>query len=203
MRSFSPAQDEDGRQEYVDDIRGMIRALAIILPLLHGFHLMRGWGQFSTKQVTDMIPTGFFLGGIPQGGGLERVGGKLTPPLFFSCLIPVKGWDLGIWRVFLGGGDLGPAPGLGGSFVSPEHSACKNTYGYKKFATSDGLTSGFARLMEDTIVPSVKKGYSAAIYTQLSDIEEEVNGLITYDRKKVKMNPLIVQKWNAHGLRKR
>ena len=51
--------------------------------------------------------------------------------------------------------------------------------------------------MEDTIVPSVKKGYSAAIYTQLSDIEEEVNGLITYDRKKVKMNPLIIQKWNA------
>ena len=43
----------------------------------------------------------------------------------------------------------------------------------------------------------MKKGYSAAIYTQLSDIEEEVNGLITYDRKKVKMNPLIVQKWNA------
>ena len=51
--------------------------------------------------------------------------------------------------------------------------------------------------MENTIVPSVKKGYSATIYTQLSDIEEEVNGLLTYDRKKIKMNPLIVQKWNA------
>ena len=85
----------------------------------------------------------------------------------------------------------------GYSLRIPEHSACKNTYGYKKFATSDGLTSGFARLMEDTIVPSVKKGYSAAIYSSSLDIEEEVNGLITYDRKKVKMNPLIVQKWNA------
>ena len=47
-----------------------------------------------------------------------------------------------------------------------------------------------------------EKGYSAAIYTQLSDIEEEVNGLITYDRKKVKMNPLIVRS-GMHGLRKR
>ena len=59
------------------------------------------------------------------------------------------------------------------------------------------LTDGFSRLMENTIVPSVKKGYSATVFTQLSDIEEETNGLITYDRKKIKMNPLIVQKWNT------
>ena len=51
--------------------------------------------------------------------------------------------------------------------------------------------------MKDTIIPSVKKGYSATVYTQLSDIEEETNGLLTYDRKKMKMNPLIVQKWNS------
>lgn len=50
--------------------------------------------------------------------------------------------------------------------------------------------------MQDIIVPSVKSGYSATIYTQLSDIEEETNGLLTYDRRKVKMNPSIVQKWN-------
>jgi len=50
--------------------------------------------------------------------------------------------------------------------------------------------------MKDTIVPSVKKGYSATIYTQLSDIEEETNGLLTYDRRRVKMNPSTVQKWN-------
>lgn len=50
--------------------------------------------------------------------------------------------------------------------------------------------------MKDTIVPSAKKGYSATIYTQLSDIEEETNGLITYDRKKVKMKSSVVQKWN-------
>lgn len=50
--------------------------------------------------------------------------------------------------------------------------------------------------MKDTIIPSVKKGYSATIYTQLSDIEEETNGLLTYDRKKLKMNPSAVKKWN-------
>ena len=50
--------------------------------------------------------------------------------------------------------------------------------------------------MKDTIIPSVKKGYSATIYTQLSDIEEETNGLLTYDRKKLKMNPSAIKKWN-------
>ena len=84
----------------------------------------------------------------------------------------------------------------GYSLRIPKHSACKNVYGYKKFKTSRALTDGFSRLMKDTIVPSVKKGYSATIYTQLSDIEEETNGLITYDRKKVKMKSSVVQKWN-------
>ena len=50
--------------------------------------------------------------------------------------------------------------------------------------------------MKDTIVPSVKNGYSATIYTQLSDIEEETNGLLTYDRKKIKMDPSVIKKWN-------
>ena len=43
----------------------------------------------------------------------------------------------------------------------------KNIYGYKKFTTSEALTDGFSRLMENTIVPSVKKGYSATVFTQL------------------------------------
>lgn len=55
MRSFSPAQMRtDGRNMW-NDIWGMIRRCTIILPLLHGFHLIEGWGQFSTKQVTNMI----------------------------------------------------------------------------------------------------------------------------------------------------
>ena len=59
------------------------------------------------------------------------------------------------------------------------------------------LTDGFSQLMENNIVPAVEKGYSAVIYTQLSDIEEEVNGILTYDRKVTKLNPLILQKWNT------
>ena len=180
--------DQDGRQEYVDDIQGMIRALYNHPSIVTWIPFNEGWGQFSTRQITDMIhkldpsrlvdsASGWFDQGCGDINSLHYY--------FLGLPVPRSGRVLAL-------SEFG-----GYSLRLLEHSACKKTYGYKKYASSDALTKGFARLMEDTIVPSVKKGYSATIYTQLSDIEEEVNGLLTYDRKKIKMNPLIVQKWNA------
>lgn len=180
--------DEDGRQEYVDDIRGMIRALYNHPSIVTWIPFNEGWGQFSTKQVTDMIHKLDSSRLVDSASGWFDQGcGDINSLHYYFLGLPIPRSKRVLALSEFGGYSL----------RIPEHSACKNTYGYKKFTTSDGLTSGFAHLMEETIVPSVKKGYSAAIYTQLSDIEEEVNGLITYDRKKVKMNPLIVQKWNA------
>ena len=50
--------------------------------------------------------------------------------------------------------------------------------------------------MRDQILPALKKGLSALVYTQLSDIEEEVNGLITYDREVMKMDADTVRQLN-------
>lgn len=41
-----------------------------------------------------------------------------------------------------------------------------------------------------------RRGLSAAVYTQLSDVEEEVNGLLTYDRKVCKVDPAVVREIN-------
>ena len=43
-----------------------------------------------------------------------------------------------------------------------------------------------ATLYRESILPAVEKGLCAAIYTQVSDVEDEVNGLMTYDRRVVK-----------------
>ena len=43
-----------------------------------------------------------------------------------------------------------------------------------------------AALYRESILPAVEKGLCAAIYTQVSDVEDEVNGLMTYDRRVVK-----------------
>ena len=47
---------------------------------------------------------------------------------------------------------------------------------------------GYRGLIEKSVLPNIEKGLSAVIYTQLSDVEEEVNGILTYDRKFLKLD---------------
>jgi hypothetical protein len=55
-------------------------------------------------------------------------------------------------------------------------------FGYKKFKSKDDLQSALKKLYLNKVKPLIKKGLCACIYTQVSDVEEEINGLITYDR---------------------
>ena len=180
--------DPDGRQEYIDDIRNMVRTLYNHPSVVTWIPFNEGWGQFSTRKVTDLIhrldPSRLV---DAASGWFDQGCGDINSLHYYFLGLPVPKS-----RRVLALSEFG-----GYSLRIPEHSACKNTYGYKKFATSEELTRGFSSLMENTILPAVDQGYSAVIYTQLSDIEEEVNGLITYDRQKMKLNPLVVQKWNA------
>ena len=180
--------DEFGRQEYIDDIRDMVRTLYNHPSIVTWVPFNEGWGQFSTKKVTDFIhrldPSRLV---DSASGWFDQGCGDINSLHYYFLGLPVPESDRVLALSEFGGYSL----------RLPEHSACRNIYGYKKFTTSEALTDSFSRLMENTIVPSVKNGYSATVFTQLSDIEEETNGLITYDRKKIKMNPLIVQKWNT------
>ena len=61
------------------------------------------------------------------------------------------------------------------------------TFGYKVFKTQESYVAAVEKLFIKKLKPLIKKGMCAAIYTQLSDVEEEINGLITYDRAVIKM----------------
>ena len=63
----------------------------------------------------------------------------------------------------------------------------KKTFGYKKFKTSEKYIAALKKLYINKVAPLIKKGLCGCIYTQLSDVEDELNGLVTYDRKKVKI----------------
>ncbi len=78
---------------------------------------------------------------------------------------------------------------FGGYSYKPEGHIfnTENTYGYRMFEDADKYADAVEKLFEDEIVPAVKEGLSAAVYTQLSDVEDETNGVITYDRKVVKL----------------
>ena len=61
-------------------------------------------------------------------------------------------------------------------------------YGYKKFTTIEEFTTAFEELYRRDIIDNLDCGISGSIYTQLSDVEDETNGLLTYDRKVCKLN---------------
>ena len=67
------------------------------------------------------------------------------------------------------------------------HSSVERIFGYKKFDTLEDLSNAYHELYEGQVLSLVEKGLSGVVYTQLSDVEEEVNGLVTYDRKVVKI----------------
>ena len=60
-------------------------------------------------------------------------------------------------------------------------------FGYKVFQTEEGLLLGLKTLYLKKLKPLIKKGLCAAVYTQVSDVEEEINGLFTYDRAHCKV----------------
>lgn len=68
-----------------------------------------------------------------------------------------------------------------------EHISSGREYGYKKCKTIADFQKDYQHLMTDEIFPLVAKGLSGCVYTQVSDIEEETNGLLTYDRKICKL----------------
>ena len=60
------------------------------------------------------------------------------------------------------------------------------TYGYRFFGDTEALTAALEALYRNEIIPMTERGLSAAVLTQVSDVEDETNGLLTYDRQVVK-----------------
>jgi beta-galactosidase/beta-glucuronidase len=71
-----------------------------------------------------------------------------------------------------------------------EHSYSWKIYGYRIYLNEEDLNRDFQKIFAEDIMELKKKGLCAAVYTQLSDVEDEVNGLFTYDRKICKVKPL-------------
>jgi hypothetical protein len=68
-------------------------------------------------------------------------------------------------------------------------------WGYVQYKTSEEATKAYINLAEK-LKKLISSCYSAAVYTQTTDVEVEVNGLMTYDRKMVKLNEELIRKVN-------
>ncbi len=72
----------------------------------------------------------------------------------------------------------------------------EENWSYRNYGSRDELTESYA-LLTSNLLPLIKRGLSAAVYTQTSDVETEVNGLMTYDRAEIKMDTAKVRRIHA------
>ena len=72
----------------------------------------------------------------------------------------------------------------------PAHSFNQDkTYGYRVFRDRESFVEALQKLYREQLLPLIPKGLCGAIYTQVSDVEDETNGLLTFDRRLYKVSP--------------
>lgn len=140
------------------------------------------WGQFKTKEIVEwtMKNDPSRLVNTASGGNFEPVGHIVDLHNYPEPLMPDP--DIyGKARVVV----LGEFGGLG--LPVENHTwQQKNNWGYQSFKNGDDLLKRYSELM-GRIPHLIEKGLSAAVYTQTTDVEGEINGMMTYDRKEMKM----------------
>ena len=164
-------QDADARRRFEKDLRRMIRQLYNCPCIGMWIPFNEGWGQFDALRITEDVkkadptrPVDHASGWFDQGGGDVRSVHNYFRPLTVEQ-------DQRAFVISEYGGANCNVAG---------HSMSEEVYGYQTVKEAD-FPDAFRSLMEK-VHALVKDGLSGAVYTQVSDIEEETNGLLTYDR---------------------
>ena len=82
---------------------------------------------------------------------------------------------------------ISEAGGFG--LVIKDHCDQQKVFSYAKLKNQDELMKRYDTFINDEVLPLVNQGLSALIYTQVCDVERELNGLMTYDRQVLKFDP--------------
>ncbi|MCQ2483795.1 MAG: glycoside hydrolase family 2 [Clostridia bacterium] len=148
------------------------------------------WGQFDAKRIAEDIkaydPTRF----VDHASGWHDQGG----PDFKS----VHQYILPVTMPKSDGRPFVLSEFGGYSRIIENHVWNRQkSFGYVMFKTKDKLTAAYKKLFEKQIIPKIEKGLSATVYTQVSDVEFEVNGIYTYDRELLKLNAETVKEINS------
>lgn len=171
-------KDEAGRKQYYEDLKGMVEQLYNYPSIAVWVPFNEGWGQFDATKATALIKTVDNSRLINEAcGWFDQKGGDMYSIHNYLRKLKVKPNKDRVVALTEFGGYAFPIPG---------HMACEKEFGYKHYKTKEELTANYRRLWEEEVYPNVARGMCSTIYTQTSDIEEEINGLMTYDREENK-----------------
>lgn len=185
-------QDEGGRREYDRDLKGTVRQLYSHPCIIAWTAFNEGWGQFDANRASAALhrldPTRV----IDEASGWfdQRGGNVLSIHNYFRHLRLGRSLLPDQERVVA----LTEYGGI--AFLLPEHSQVQEAFGYHTQDTAEDLQQAYEKLIRREVLPNIARGLSAAIYTQLSDVEQEVNGLYTYDRRVLKVDRKLIRRLN-------
>ncbi|MEH0152869.1 sugar-binding domain-containing protein [Limibacter armeniacum] len=178
----SAVQFESELKEMMDDF-GTFPSIVVWVPF------NEGWGQYDTERIAEWVknydPTR--ICDAPSGWADRGVGDLVDIHLY-----PGPGMEPAEKNRASVLGEFG---GLGWP-VENHLWWNKKNWGYLTYNSQEVFTDEFSRIVEE-LQPLVGWGLSAAVYTQTTDVEGEVNGLMTYDREVIKVNPAEIKKLSA------
>jgi beta-galactosidase/beta-glucuronidase len=185
--------DADGRAEFGRELRETVELLHNVASLAVWTPFNEGWGQFDANRVARWLaetdPTrqvNAASGWVDQGGGdLRSFHAYLRP---FEMPAPRSRFRP--WRHERRAVALSEYGGF--SMRVEDHDWSPREFGYRHFDDADSLGRGFVELHEP-LADAVRRGLAATVYTQLSDVEDELNGLFTWDREILKIDPAVVR----------
>ena len=179
-------KSEKGRKNFIRDLYSMIDQLYNAPCISTWVPFNEAWGQFDSlkiaKIIRDLDKTRFIdhaSGWVDHGGPDfkslhiydEKI--EIKPDKYNRCIV------------------LSEFGGFG--LIVKNHVGSERQFSYIMFDNNDDLTDAIKNLIKNQIFPIINKGLCATVYTQLSDIEQEVNGFLTYDRKVLKVNMNIIK----------
>ena len=181
---------EAGRQQFLRDMADTVDLLynCVCLGLWVPFN--EGWGQFSALEVADRLRAMDPTRPIDHASGWhDQGGGDLKSRHVYYRPVRLRGDGRRVLALTEFGGY---------SLQCPGHLASDKKFGYRMYDHAAAWMDAVERLYETEVLPLIEsQGLSAAVYTQLSDVEDEVNGLVTYDRRLCKMDPARMRKINS------
>ena len=173
--------DAAGRAAYYTELAEMVTQLYSCPCIVMWVPFNEGWGQFDAAEAVRRIEALDKTRTIDHASGWhdQRIGSIQSLHVYFY---PYRYKPDRLGRAVVlsefGGYQL-PVAG---------HTWNDANFGYKGYKTPEALMEAYRKLFETQILPARRKGLAASVYTQLSDVEDEVNGFVTYDRRVEKLD---------------
>ena len=181
--------DDKGREQFYRDLAGMVELLRDYPCIALWTPFNEGWGQFDAAKATALIRKLDDTRLVNEAcGWFDQGGGDVYSIHNYLRALKLKPQPDRVVALTEFGGYACPTPG---------HMACEKEFGYKGYQNKQQLTDAYRALWQRDVLSWIEKGLSAAIYTQTSDIEEEINGFFAYDREVEKLEAAVVKEING------